>query len=94
MKRLITLLVLLFAFSVSAQVKPQARKAKATIQAKQKSIKAKKARYSRAGKAVPGQSGSGMTIPDQDKPKLNGRPNPAQTVPATRIPVDGDPLPR
>ncbi|RZJ71109.1 hypothetical protein [Flavobacterium sp.] len=102
MKRLFLLLAFLCLTFASAQTNKQDAKKqsqdKNSVQKKsdaKKAAKSKNATYSKAGKTDPNEKGSGMTVPDQDKPKLDERPNPAATVPATQIPSDsGNPTRR
>lgn len=87
------LLFFLFNFSIaSAQAKPSVKSKKPTekksVSDKNKKSKKTTAAYSKAGKSDPNEKGSGLVVPDRDKPKLDDDRNPAATVPTTNIPLD------
>lgn len=94
MKLLILITALLFSFALPAQETIRKKKKGQTeARARKKPAKPVSRKNEKAGKAVPNEKGSGMTVPDADQPKLDTRPNPAQTVPSTRNPADGSPRP-
>lgn len=91
MKRILFIIVVFFALSVSAQTKPVTKKPEVK---KERTIKSKKkTKTSKAGKVDPNEKGSGMTIPKQDQPALDKRPNPATTIPSKELPADENPKP-
>lgn len=95
MKRVLTIIAILFSFIGFAQEKPltkQKSKAETKQEVRKKESK-KKVKSVKAGKTDPNEKGSGITIPVEDQPKLDARPNPAATVPSTVIPTDGNPKP-
>ncbi len=97
MKRIFLLVAFLCFAMASAQTasaKASKKSEKTSEVKKTRSAKASKTTYSKAGKADPNEQGSGMTVPDQDKSKLDHRPNPAATVPSSQNPADSqNPLP-
>ncbi|NUY79751.1 hypothetical protein HUK80_02500 [Flavobacterium sp. MAH-1] len=91
MKRILFIIAFFFAFGVSAQTKPVNKKSEVK---KEKTIKSKKkTKMTKAGKVDPNEKGSGMTIPKQDQPALDKKPNPAATIPSKELPADENPKP-
>jgi len=94
MKYLLIGLFFLLSSLAMAQSPTSDKKPKpATETPKQKKKAVNKTQQVKTGKADPTEQGSGMTVPAQDQPKLDVRPNPATTVPSSTIPVDGNPKP-
>lgn len=90
MKRFFLLLILLGFLDFSVRAQEKNPKAPTSKTAKAKTQKDKKVKMSKAGKSNPKEKGSGMTVPIQDQPNLDKKPNPASTVPSREIPADND----
>lgn len=88
MKRILFIFAIFFAMSVSAQTKPVTKKSEVK---KEKTAKSKT--KTKAGKVDPNEKGSGITIPKQDQPTLDKKPNPASTIPSKELPADENPKP-